>query len=70
MFHGADNEMKRLTRLLTLVLVATLPFLWACDIERSGSQRVTVNPFNSNERGMFYPTNNHRSWEGEPMDFR
>jgi hypothetical protein len=64
--------MKRFTRLLILTLVATLPFLLACDIERSGSQRVTVNPFNFNndKQGMVYPTNNHRSWEGEPMDYR
>ncbi len=64
--------MRRFTWLLMLALVATLPSLCGCDIERSGSQRVTVNPFNfkSDKQGMVYPTNNHRSWEGEPMDFR
>ena len=64
--------MKRLTRLLMLALVAALPSLCGCDIERSGSQRVTFNPFNfkNDKQGMFYPSNNHRSWNGKPMDYR
>ena len=60
--------MKRLVILLILTLVAIGPS--GCHLERSGSQRVTVDPFNTDGRGMFYPTSNHRSWDGEPMDYR
>ena len=60
--------MKRLAILLILTLVAIVP--QGCNLEHSGSQRVTVNPFNTDGRGMLYPTSNHRSREGEPTDYR
>lgn len=62
--------MKRLAILLILTLAAIVPSGCSWDLEHSGSQRVTVDPFNTAGRGMFYPTSNHRSWDGEPMDYR
>ena len=60
--------MKRLAILLILTLVAVVPS--GCTFERSGSQTVTFSPFRTDGKGPFYPASNHRSWNGEPMDYR
>lgn len=65
--------MPRLARTLfaALGLFAGLGSGCAFDMENRSSQRITVDPWNAlYGEPVVSPTNDARSWNGEPMDYR
>jgi hypothetical protein len=65
--------MPRPVRLSVAACAVLSALLGGCatDLESRGSQRLTADLGNlGTGEPALYPTNNARSWNGEPMDYR